>query len=372
MKILFLSGYAHLALDPAAKQASGGAELQVALLAKELVQRGEEVVLVAAGQGNKQRLKQQGVVICDGGPFDTGKIGDLLRALPQIFSIIKQEKPDLIVIYGWTSLLYLLAKFRIWGRYKLLFVCALDSEIDGTFSQTTPWRRRLFQQGMKLSNARLAITERQAAFFRKQGMSCQVMRLLLQPQDTSHLKLEKREKRVDLLWVARCHSVKQPMLFLDLAAHFPEMRCQMICSKQDEKLWREVKARAHTMPHVEFLEQVSYHDIQRHFDQAKIFVNTSSDEGVPNTFIHAGLGRAAIASLKVDPDEMFHVFQAGCCAGGEVEQLIKAVKQLLSDHKMLCHAQQEAWSFVQNWHSNEKNVEIFLTTANNCKNNISL
>ncbi len=60
------------------------------------------------------------------------------------------------------------------------------------------------------------------------------------------------------------------------------------------------------MPQVEFLEKVSYHDIQSHFDQAKIFVNTSSDEGVPNTFIHAGLGSTAIVSLKVDPDHMFH------------------------------------------------------------------
>lgn len=359
-KILFLSGHAHLALDPHAEAASGGAELQVALLAKELVQRGQEVVLLAADTGQRDSLTQQGIRIRNGGRFDTGTLWDTLRVLPRIISILRQEKPNLVVVYGWTSWLYLLAKLRSWGRYRLLFVCALDSEIDGGFRKAHPWRGRLFQKGMELCDVRLAITEDQVALFRAQGMSCDVMRLLLQEKFSPNRVIDVENKSIDLLWVARCNRVKQPMLFLDLAAQFPRARCRMICSNQDEALWQAVKKRALTMPQVEFLEKVPYRDIQSHFDQAKIFVNTSSDEGVPNTFIHAGLGSTAIASLKVDPDHMFHHFQAGCCAHDDFQLLVEKTRALLANQENIFLAQHEANRFVREWHDNKKNVEIFL------------
>ncbi len=360
MKILFLSGHAHLALDPAAQHSSGGAELQVALLAKELVQQGQEVVLLAAGKKKSERQIHQGITIIHGGNFDNGKLLDTLKAIPQVISILHQEKPDLVVVYGWTSWLYLLAKLRGCLGCRLLFVCALDSEIDGGFYQAHPYRGRLFQKGMELSDIRLAITENQAALFRKQGMSCEVMRLLLQPGFPLTREIDSSKKSIDLLWVARCHPVKQPMLFLDLVAQFPHARCCMICSNQDETLWNSVKKRALTMPQVEFLEKVPYHDIQSYFDRAKIFVNTSSDEGVPNTFIHAGLGSTAIASLKVDPDHMFQYFQAGVCAYDRLSLLAQEMKKLLSNEVLLSFSQSEARRFVNEWHDNKKNIEVFL------------
>ncbi|MBX9578552.1 MAG: glycosyltransferase family 4 protein [Chthoniobacterales bacterium] len=359
-KILFLSGHAHLGLDPTAEGASGGAELQVALLAKELVQRGKEVVLLAADTGQGDALTQQGIRVRNGGRFDTGTLWDTLRALPRIVSILREEKPDVVAVYGWTSWLYLLANLRAWARYRLLFVCALDSEIDGGFRKTHPWRGSLFQKGMERCDIRLAITEDQVALFRAQGMSCDVMRLLLQEKFSPNRVIDVKNKSIDLLWVARCNRVKQPMLFLDLAAQFPQARCRMICSNQDEELWQAVKRRALTMPHVEFLEKVPYRDIQSHFDQARIFVNTSSDEGVPNTFIHAGLGSTAIASLKVDPDHMFHHFQAGCCAHGDFQLLVEKTRALLANQENLFLAQHQANRFVREWHDNKKNVEIFL------------
>ncbi len=60
MKFLFLSGHAHLALDPFAQQASGGAELQVALLSLELVSRGHDVIIFASRYWSARRHRSQG------------------------------------------------------------------------------------------------------------------------------------------------------------------------------------------------------------------------------------------------------------------------------------------------------------------------
>ena len=358
MKFLFLSGHAHLALDPSAQHASGGAELQVALLSLELISRGHDVAIVAAEVDQPHGIVLKGVKILPGGRFDTGRALDTVRALPRIARALRREKPDYVVVYGWTAWLYVLEKLRTLVPFRLAFVCALDAEIDGGFRRAEPVRGLLFERGMRLSDCRFAITRHQARLFHQKGMSCTVTRLLL-PRMTHVSRPE--EKHVDLLWVARCHRVKRPHLFLDLAEHLPQKRCRMICSIQDEALWQSVSHRVRQLPNVEFLPAVPYREIQGHFDQSEIFVNTSEHEGVPNTFIHSGLGYAAILSLVVDPDGMFENFRAGLCAAGHFERLVQAAAEMLSQRDQLAAAQQESARFVREWHKNEANVQAFLS-----------
>lgn len=111
---------------------------------------------------------------------------------------------------------------------------------------------------------------------------------------------------------------------------------------------------------MEFLETVPYREIQSHFDVARIFVNTSSHEGVPNTFIHSGLGRTAIASLEINPDSMFSQFLAGVDAQGDFEALIGKIRMFLSDPEALAAAGSESGRYVAEWHDNARNAGIFL------------
>jgi glycosyltransferase involved in cell wall biosynthesis len=254
--------------------------------------------------------------------------------------------------------LYFLCHLRRAVGFRLAFVCALDAEIDGDFRRENPARGYFFDRGMRLADIRMAITEHQAALFRARGMPCSVTRLLLQER-TFH----EGSKSVDLLWVARCHPVKRPHLFLDLAERLPQARCRMICSVQDRTLWNEVSARAAELPHVEFLESAPYREIQNHFNAARIFVNTSSHEGVPNTFIQSGLGGTAIVSLAIDPDGMFQHFAAGFCARGDFEAFAGAAGELLGSPQALGSAQRECARFVREWHDNATNLAAFLAAV---------
>jgi glycosyltransferase involved in cell wall biosynthesis len=209
---------------------------------------------------------------------------------------------------------------------------------------------------MRLSDGRFAITENQVQLFRERGMPCTLTRLLLQDAKFA----ARRQKSIDLLWVARCHPVKRPHIFLDLAERLPTARCRMICSKQDQRLWEAVRKRAKGIKNLDFLEAVPYREIQSHFNDTNIFVNTSEHEGVPNTFIHSGIGRAAILSLTVNPDGMFEKFQAGNCASGDFETLVRAAAGLLGNRQQLVAAQNECARFVREWHDNARNIEAFL------------
>ena len=356
MKYLFLSRGAHLVWDPSAPRAAGGAELQAALMARELVLRGHQAVLLGADTGQPDGAEWEGIRIRKAGRFDTGGLGDTLRAWPLIHRVLKAERPECVVVYGWTALLYLLARWRRIVPFKLIFICALDAEIDGEFCRRNPLRGYFFHRGMQLADARLSIAAAQAAAFEGQGMSCTVTRLLLRggnPQATA-------DKPIDLLWVARCEEVKRPGIFLDLAEAFPQARCRMICAPHDAELFTATKKRAASLPNVEFVEGVSYREIQGEFCRAKIFVNTSSHEGVPNTFIHAGLGQTAIASLEIDPDRMFDHFDAGAMAHGSLDRLRSDVRRLLERPDDLARSAAEAARFVREWHDNARNVDAFL------------
>ena len=51
--------------------------------------------------------------------------------------------------------------------------------------------------------------------------------------------------------------------------------------------------------------------------RSHIFVNTSTHEGFPNTFIQSWLREVVVVSLQVDPDQVLERQQVGIAAGSE-------------------------------------------------------
>lgn len=355
MKFLFLSSYAHLALDQEARQVSGGAELQVALLAAELVKRGHEVVIVGGDHGQPDGRILRGVRTLLGGKFHTGGILDTLLALPKVLAIIARERPDYTLILGWTTWLFFLHVFKALLRTRLVFICGLDTEVNGEFRRLNPYRGALFEYGVRHADVRFAMTDYQREQFEHARLDCGLYRNLILPRTAAI----SAPKDIDLLWVARCQPIKRPHLFLDLAERFPSARCTMICPDEDRALWQSLQQRAQSAANVEFLKRVPYHEIQGYYDRAAIFVNTSEAEGFPNSFIQAAMGNSAIVSLAVDPDTVLARYGAGICADDDLPKFFDTTAQLLSDTALLQKYQGQAARFVTELHDNEKNVNAF-------------
>lgn len=356
MKFLFLSSHAHYALDPASDRVSGGAELQVALLARELAACGHEVIIVGGDTGQDDGRMLDGVRTLVGGKFHTGKWLDTLTALPVIFRIAAREKPDYAIVFGWTALLWVMAQVRALIGYKLVFICGLDTEVDGSFGRRYGWKGRLFERGIRLADRRYAMSDYQAEMYRKQSLSHSVYRSLVLPRKAPR----SGSKTEDLLWIGRCQKIKRPHLFLDLAERLPEARCTMICSREDIPLWDEVSARAATISNITFHEGVPYHGIQEFYDRAKLLVSTSEAEGVPNVMIQAAQGDAGIIALAGDPDGMIARFGAGFSAGGDFEAMTAEIRRLLGDPIALEAVSKGAGKILTEWLDNGKNTDAFL------------
>ncbi len=356
MKFFFLSSHAHYALDPDTNRVSGGAELQVALLAKELVLRGHEVLIAGGETGQQDQRVLEGVQTRTAGKFHTGALFDTLFALPRIISLLLQQRPEYVVVLGWTAWLLILTWIRPILGFKLVFICGLDTEIDGTFAKRHGWRGALFERGVALSDDRFAMSEYQRQLFGRLGQSCGFYRNLILPRKEPL----SAAKVVDLLWVGRCQKIKRPHLFLDLVEQLPEARCEMICPKEDVELWKAVEARAARLPNLIFYERVPYHEIQRHYDRAHFLVSTSEAEGFPNVMIQAAQGRAGILSFELDPDGLISTFGAGYCAGGDFPLLVQKTAELLSHPSLSEEMGAGAGRMLEEWFDNQRNTDAFL------------
>jgi len=356
VKILFLSSAAHFVLDENSTRTSGGAELQVALLARELASNGHEVTVAAGDFGQADRLVFQGVTVRNTGKFHTGRLVEMVGAIPRVFRVLREERPEWVVVMGWTAWLFVLWLMRPVLGYRLDFTCALDSEINGAYRREHPVFGALFEFAVLRCDARHAITRDQAKCFQARGMDCTLYRYLVFPRKD----VPRPEKTVDFLWVSRCQPIKRPGLFIDLARAMPEASFEMICPAENRALWEQISAAAAETPNLRFIESVPYHQIQDHYDRARVFVNTSEWEGWPNSFIQAGLGRTALLSLAVNPDGIFEMFGLGSFADGDARKLEASGREMIGDAVRLAAMQEGCERFVREVHNNREQAEAFV------------
>ena len=162
--------------------------------------------------------------------------------------------------------------------------------------------------------------------------------------------------RSHVLWVGRGNPLKRPEIFLELAARMPQHRFLMVVAHEDAHpdLLQRVRERAAKLSNLDLYEDVPWSEIDACFARARIFVNTSTYEGFPNTFVQAALSATPVVSLLVDPDGVLENQQIGVCAGGDFERLVELTQWLLSDSQATTGLGRRAHSYATANHSLDK------------------
>jgi glycosyltransferase involved in cell wall biosynthesis len=143
-----------------------------------------------------------------------------------------------------------------------------------------------------------------------------------------------------------------------LAESFSEEKFVMVCpASKDAEYFERIKVQALNLPNVQFVDYVPFTEIEDYFSKARIFINTSKEEGFPNTFIQAFKNRTPILSMNVNPDSMLEKYDVGRYADGNFEQLKTDLVSLLTDRQLWQRLVDNACRYVERNHNIKRIIE---------------
>jgi glycosyltransferase involved in cell wall biosynthesis len=135
------------------------------------------------------------------------------------------------------------------------------------------------------------------------------------------------ENKKYILWVARAQGWKRPQLLTELAKRLPDEKFVMVMPGSG-KLQSSIKEQAAKLGNVKFIEYVPFTGIQRYYDEARLFVNTSEYEGFPNAFVQACLAKTPILSFNVNPDGFIEANNLGFFCRDDMDKAVDFIKGL--------------------------------------------
>jgi glycosyltransferase involved in cell wall biosynthesis len=317
---------------------SGGAETQQVIVARALVRVGVRVSMVSFDFGQSEHTVVDGIVVHRAQKPEAGVPG--LRFFhPRLTSMWKAMRAaDADVYYQRSAgaLTGIVVTFaRMYGRKSV--VCAANNRDFAFGGQPYVRSRRdrwLHRSGVRRADVVVAQNEQQRSLlqqnFARDGL------VIPNCYERPGPALGTRRGPL-VIWVGTIAPIKRPDMFARIAAALPQYRFRMIGGPRNSaagrQYFQQVKQRAELARNLEILGHVAYSDIDRHFDEATVLVNTSESEGFPNTFLQAWSRGVPTVSL-VD---------AGCREGSKAIGRVAASESEAVIHVRELLSSSEAW-----------------------------
>jgi len=361
VKVCFISPLGYGLYRPASGYAFGGTEVQFYLLSHELAEdRAFEVSVLTTvpGEPGSERdgrltfVKRQGRNrVAARFPGSWREAFGALRGCRSAFLEMRDQLRTIdadVYVQGGAGVevgAYALICRLLRRRFVYVVVSSADlCEPNGLVQGPLAW---LYPLGLRMADAIVCQTREHLDALRdRYGRRGVLIRA------GHHLVPSAHQERTTVLWVGRLHSLKQPGMFLALAERLPQERCVLVMMRDDahDDLLRSVRDRAAGLPNVTIHENVPLREVGRFFEQAKLFVNTSTYEGFPNTFVQAALQGVPILSWRVDPDDVLTRQGIGVCAQGSFDRLVASAQQLCAAKDLRAEFGRRAVEYAGEYH----------------------
>jgi len=356
-KICFISPKAYPLFNPKAKTVVfGGAEVQFYLLATELAKKSNfEVCMIVADCCQKKVEEYKKVFV-----YKSYRLADnffnkafkFLKTLSEIDADTYIQRALAVE----SALIGLYCRIR---RKKFIYMVAHDIEVDGKhWLYKNPLSKLLVKLNFKLASQVVAQNDYQMRHLSKFVAKNKLTRL-----NSSYMIKKQEIKKEDyVLWVGKASPLKQPEIFLKLAQKHKEKHFVMICtaSNREPHLLDNVRKKAQRISNLEFIEYVPFSKIDEYFQKAKIFVNTSKQEGFPNTFLQAAANKTPIVSLNVNPNSFLTKYKCGYDCRGELAKMSKSINLLFEKKSLYQQLSENAYQYVKENHDIKSNSQKFI------------
>jgi glycosyltransferase involved in cell wall biosynthesis len=269
-----------------------------------LVQAGYRVSMICLDYGQAERVKVDGVEVVRAHKPDAGI--PVLRFLhPRITAMWRAMRAvDADVYYQRSPAALTAVMVAFCRRYgkRSIYAAACDTDfIPGQESLRFARDRWLFERALAKVDAIIVQNETQQRDCRENHhrRSILIPSCYASPADAPAAVGD------CVLWVATMRPDKRPDILLELARRLPHRRFVMVGgpARDDaggESYYKAIASAAAHLPNVDMLGFLPLSKTEAWFDRARVFVSTSSMEGMPNVFLQAwARGVPTVAFLDV-------------------------------------------------------------------------
>ncbi|SRR5579875_527630 len=161
------------------------------------------------------------------------------------------------------------------------------------------------------------------------------------------------------LWIGGLIDFKGPLEYLQLAERVPEACFVMVAAERGPQwaaLADAVRRRAQALRNVYLLQARPRAQLLPLYERAVAVVNTSRFEGFPNVFLEGWARGARALSLHVDPDGLLVQHGLGYCANGSLDGLARAASEMWARRDTDGPARAAARAYVKRRHDEERVV----------------
>ncbi len=355
---------------------TGGAEIQVHYLTQAFLQRGWNVEVVCAGLGKEPQM-QSSVYYNKNIKYHyyrkktirTLEFFDVLKVLKNTNSNYYYQRTD----FALTAATYLFAKKN---KRKMVYALAGDEDTHKnkyTITLKSTVYSSIVKKWMRgidffLLDKLIEYTKRRVEYVVCQnqyqyntykanfGISPNLIPNSFIADDNVG-----QEKQNVVLWVGNNHPTKQPGLFVKLANQMLGSGWEFVmigsaCSEIDKDSVPE---------NLKLLGPVAYELANQWFAKAKVFVNTSLYEGMPNTFIQSWYFNTLVMSLNVDPDAVFSKTKAGYCFAGDLDKMKEELQNLMAG-KPIEETLKNGKAYFEEKFDINRNVDVLIEYIRSC------
>ncbi|MBL8878173.1 MAG: glycosyltransferase family 4 protein [Phycisphaerales bacterium] len=348
-------------------QQIGGAEVQRALLARDMARRGHHVSFVTYDHGQPDGIEHDGVRVFKMCRRDAGFPG-VRFFLPRWTSLCAAMRRANADFYYQRTAGAETGQTAMWCRShgrRFTVGIANDPECDERLGGADrPLReRRLYRYGLLRADRVIAQTFAQQRALRDNfGIEATVIRNCApQPVDWSPPDAAARIARPRALWIGRFARHKRLAWVADLARRCPAVHFDVVGTggERDAETCAAIDA-------LRKLSNVTMHGFLAHdraialYRDASVLLSTSAWEGFPNVFLEAW-SRGVPTVSTLDPDEIVQRGGFGLVAGS-IDGLAAALQEAVASRDAWAERSERALRHFREHHSIEAAVDAFERT----------
>jgi hypothetical protein len=244
----------------------------------------------------------------------------ILTKVPKLMSALKKVNADIYAYICPDSFVGVISWFCKKNCKKFLYFSAHDKDFDDNAWKMNKRDFYLFRYGLKMADLIICQNNYQRSTLKKYYKRDSA--ILYNPMEPAECTYDPSGS---IIWIANYHPWKRPEMLIELSRKINDDFIMIGGYGHLEKVPWEINIKS-ANDNIRILGSLGYDETDKLLSQAKLLVNTSESEGLPNTFLQAWRRGIPVVSF-VDPDDMIKENNLGLVVEN-FEELIEAVEKL--------------------------------------------